>query len=70
MPWWSATSGPISPVRHDRSGECRKFAQDHDIPIYQLRQLCRAAEIQDLIQREIEVVIRQFCPFETIRSSS
>jgi long-chain acyl-CoA synthetase len=33
-----------------------KFAQDHDIPFTNYASLCRAPEIQDLIQREIEAV--------------
>ncbi len=39
-----------------------KFAQDHDIPFTNYASLCRAAEIQDLIWREIEAGQRQFRP--------
>jgi len=41
---------------HDRQETVEKFAQDHDIPFTNYASLCRAAEIQDLIQREIETV--------------
>jgi len=37
-----------------------KFAQDHDIPFTNYASLCRAAEIQALIQREIEAVNANF----------
>jgi long-chain acyl-CoA synthetase len=44
-----------------------KFAQDHDIPFTNYTSLCRAAEIQDLIWREIEAVNANFARVETIK---
>jgi long-chain acyl-CoA synthetase len=44
-----------------------KYAQDHDIPFTNYASLCRAAEIQDLIQREIEAVNAGFARVETIK---
>jgi long-chain acyl-CoA synthetase len=44
-----------------------KFAQDHDIPFTNYASLCRAPEIQDLIQREIEAVNVNFARVETIK---
>jgi len=44
-----------------------KYAQDHDIPFTNYASLCRAAEIQDLIQREIETVNAGFARVETIK---
>ncbi|MET4310246.1 AMP-binding protein [Bradyrhizobium sp. RT4b] len=44
-----------------------KFAQDHDIPFTNYASLCRAAEIQDLIWREIERVNGNFARVETIK---
>jgi long-chain acyl-CoA synthetase len=44
-----------------------KFAQDHDIPFTNYASLCRAVEIQDLIQREIEAVNANFARVETIK---
>jgi long-chain acyl-CoA synthetase len=44
-----------------------KFAQDHDIPFTNYASLCRATEIQDLIQREIETVNANFARVETIK---
>jgi long-chain acyl-CoA synthetase len=44
-----------------------KFAQDHDIPFTNYASLCRAAAIQDLIQREIETVNVNFARVETIK---
>jgi long-chain acyl-CoA synthetase len=44
-----------------------KFAQDHDIPFTNYASLCRAAEIQDLIHREIEAVNANFARVETIK---
>jgi long-chain acyl-CoA synthetase len=44
-----------------------KFAQDHDIPFTNYASLCRAAEIQSLIQREIETVNVNFARVETIK---
>jgi long-chain acyl-CoA synthetase len=44
-----------------------KFAQDHDIPFTNYASLCRAAQIQDLIQREIETVNANFARVETIK---
>jgi long-chain acyl-CoA synthetase len=44
-----------------------KFAQDHDIPFTNYASLCRAAEIRDLIQREIEAVNANFARVETVK---
>ncbi|QOZ22902.1 long-chain fatty acid--CoA ligase [Bradyrhizobium sp. CCBAU 51753] len=44
-----------------------KFAQDHDIPFTNYASLCRAREIQDLIQREVEAVNTKFARVETIK---
>jgi long-chain acyl-CoA synthetase len=44
-----------------------KFAQDYDIPFTNYASLCRAPEIQDLIQREIEAVNANFARVETIK---
>ncbi|WP_027580080.1 AMP-dependent synthetase/ligase [Bradyrhizobium sp. Ai1a-2] len=44
-----------------------KYAQDHDIPFTNYASLCRAAEIQDLIHREIEAVNVNFARVETIK---
>src|SRR5439155_513023 len=44
-----------------------KYAQDHDIPFTNYASLCRAPEIQDLIQREIEAVNANFARVETIK---
>ncbi|WP_108512247.1 AMP-dependent synthetase/ligase [Bradyrhizobium algeriense] len=44
-----------------------KYAQDHDIPFTNYASLCRAPEIQDLIQREIEAVNVNFARVETIK---
>ncbi|MBR0716741.1 long-chain fatty acid--CoA ligase [Bradyrhizobium liaoningense] len=44
-----------------------KFAQDHDIPFTNYASLCRAMEIQSLIQREIEAVNANFARVETIK---
>ena len=44
-----------------------KYAQDHDIPFTNYASLCRAAEIQQLIQREIETVNSNFARVETIK---
>jgi long-chain acyl-CoA synthetase len=44
-----------------------KYAQDHDIPFTNYASLCRAQEIQDLIQREIEAVNVNFARVETIK---
>jgi long-chain acyl-CoA synthetase len=44
-----------------------KFAQDHDIPFTNYASLCRAAEVQGLIQREIEAVNANFARVETIK---
>src|SRR2546423_2071174 len=44
-----------------------KFAQDHDIPFTNYASLCRAAEIQDLIKREIEAVNVNFARAETLK---
>jgi long-chain acyl-CoA synthetase len=44
-----------------------KFAQDHDIPFTNYASLCRAMEIQNLIQREIEAVNVNFARVETVK---
>jgi long-chain acyl-CoA synthetase len=44
-----------------------KYAQDHDIPFTNYASLCRAPEIQELIQREIEAVNVNFARVETIK---
>jgi long-chain acyl-CoA synthetase len=44
-----------------------KFAQDQNIPFTNYASLCRAGEIQDLIQREIEAVNANFARVETIK---
>ncbi|HMM89293.1 AMP-dependent synthetase/ligase [Bradyrhizobium sp.] len=44
-----------------------KYAQDNDIPFTNYASLCRAQEIQDLIQREIETVNVNFARVETIK---
>src|SRR6185436_11327791 len=44
-----------------------KFAQDHDIPFTNYASLCRAAEVQELIGREIETVNANFAQVETIK---
>ncbi|MFZ2156836.1 MAG: AMP-dependent synthetase/ligase [Bradyrhizobium sp.] len=44
-----------------------KYAQDHDIPFTNYASLCRASEIQNLIQREIEAVNVNFARVETIK---
>jgi long-chain acyl-CoA synthetase len=44
-----------------------KYAQDHDIPFTNYASLCRAPEIQDLIQREIEAVNANVARVETIK---
>jgi long-chain acyl-CoA synthetase len=44
-----------------------KYAQDHDIPFTNYASLCRAPEIQDLINREIEAVNVNFARVETIK---
>ena len=45
-----------------------KFAQDNDIPFTNYVSLCRAPEIQELIQREIETVNVNFARVETIKN--
>jgi long-chain acyl-CoA synthetase len=44
-----------------------KYAQDHDISFTNYASLCRAPEIQNLIQREIELVNANFARVETIK---
>jgi long-chain acyl-CoA synthetase len=44
-----------------------KYAQDHDIPFTNYASLCRAAEVQDLIQREVEAVNHNVARVETIK---
>src|SRR5215510_3848578 len=44
-----------------------KFAQDHNIPFTNYASLCRATEVQDLIQREIEKVNANFARVEGVK---
>jgi len=44
-----------------------KYAQDHDIPFSNYASLCRAKEIQDLIQAEITRVNEQFSRVEQVK---
>jgi long-chain acyl-CoA synthetase len=44
-----------------------KYAQDHDIPFSNYASLCRAGEIQDLIQSEITRVNEQFSRVEQVK---
>jgi long-chain acyl-CoA synthetase len=44
-----------------------KYAQDHNIPFTNYASLCRAIEIQDLIQGEIDAVNGHFARVETIK---
>ena len=44
-----------------------KYAQDHDIPFSNYASLCRAQEIQDLIQGEIARVNEQFSRVEQVK---
>ena len=44
-----------------------KYAQDHDIPFTNYASLCRAREIQDLIQLEVETVNANVARVETIK---
>jgi long-chain acyl-CoA synthetase len=44
-----------------------KFAQDHDIPFSNYASLCRAREVQKLIESELERVNRQFSRVEQVK---
>jgi long-chain acyl-CoA synthetase len=44
-----------------------KFAQDHDIPFSNYASLCRAPEIQKLIEGELERVNKQFARVEQVK---
>ena len=44
-----------------------KFAQDHDIPFSNYQSLCRAPEVQKLIEAEVEKVNKQFARVEQIK---
>jgi long-chain acyl-CoA synthetase len=44
-----------------------KFAQDHNVPFTNYASLCRAAEVQELIGREVEAANRKFARVETIK---
>jgi long-chain acyl-CoA synthetase len=44
-----------------------KFAQDHDIPFSNYTSLCRAPEVQKLIESELERVNRQFARVEQVK---
>ncbi len=44
-----------------------KFAQDHDIPFSNYASLCRAPEVQKLIEGEVERVNKQFARVEQVK---
>ena len=44
-----------------------KFAQDHKIPFSDFRSLCRAREVLDQIQREVDAVNKEFAQVEQIK---
>jgi long-chain acyl-CoA synthetase len=44
-----------------------KFAQDHDIPFSNYASLCRAPEVQTLIQEELDKVNKQFARVEQVK---
>ena len=44
-----------------------KYAQDHDIPFSNYASLCRAPEVQKLIEGEVEKVNRQFARVEQVK---
>ena len=44
-----------------------KFAQDHDVPFSNYASLCRAPEVQELIQGELERVNKKFARVEQIK---
>jgi len=44
-----------------------KFAQDHDVPFTNYASLCRAAEVAELIGKEVEAVNKKFARVETIK---
>jgi len=45
-----------------------KFAQDKNVPFTNYASLCRAAEVQELIGREVEAVNKKFARVETIKT--
>jgi long-chain acyl-CoA synthetase len=45
-----------------------KFAQDHDVPFSNYASLCRAPEVQKLIEGEIERVNKQFARVEQVKA--
>jgi long-chain acyl-CoA synthetase len=44
-----------------------KFAQDHDVPFTNYASLCRAPEVVELIDKEVEAVNKKFARVETIK---
>jgi long-chain acyl-CoA synthetase len=44
-----------------------KFAQEHNVPFTNYASLCRAREVQELIDKEIEAVNKKFARVETIK---
>jgi len=44
-----------------------KFAQDHKVPFGDFRSLCRAPEVVELIQREVNAVNKEFAQVEQIK---
>ena len=44
-----------------------KFAQEHNVPFTNYASLCRAPEVQQLIEKEIEAVNKKFARVETIK---
>ena len=44
-----------------------KFAQDKNVPFTNYASLCRAAEVQELIGREVEAVNKKFARVETVK---
>ncbi len=44
-----------------------KFAQDHDVPFTNYASLCRAPEVVELIEKEVEAVNKKFARVETIK---
>jgi long-chain acyl-CoA synthetase len=44
-----------------------QFAQDHNVPFTNFASLCRAKEVQDLIEGEIERVNKRLARVETIK---
>jgi long-chain acyl-CoA synthetase len=51
-------------IDHDN---VEKFAQDHAVPFGDYASLCRAREVQELVQGEIDKVNAQFARVENVR---